>query len=215
MYFVLIIFMWIFFSFGTNHLSFHYFLWGNSLWCTSATVRTHTLMWMSVSSGHLLTCPSHPGTSEEFSLACLGTAKPTWTQSHSKAFTNVTTSQTTIKCLHFLQASLPLWLVSFNSQDENISCLPFPHKQFVIKQFLYQTWIKTEVAVCLAIRHTILKHYWSPTGTLCLYNTEILRLNPFQTSSSYHDHGYRALSTPLYSALTVDRQLEFSLRNIT
>jgi hypothetical protein len=36
MYFVLIIFIWIFLSFGTNRLSFHYFLWGNSLWYKSA-----------------------------------------------------------------------------------------------------------------------------------------------------------------------------------
>jgi hypothetical protein len=41
MYFVLIIFIWIFLSFGTNHLSFHYFLWGNSLWYTSALDYEH------------------------------------------------------------------------------------------------------------------------------------------------------------------------------
>jgi hypothetical protein len=37
MYFVLISFILIliFLSFGTNHLNFHYFLWGNSLWITS------------------------------------------------------------------------------------------------------------------------------------------------------------------------------------
>jgi hypothetical protein len=41
MYFVLIIFIWIFLSFGTNHLSFHYFLWGNSPWYTSALDYEH------------------------------------------------------------------------------------------------------------------------------------------------------------------------------
>jgi hypothetical protein len=35
MNFVLIIFIWIFFSFGMNHPSFYYFLRGNSLWITS------------------------------------------------------------------------------------------------------------------------------------------------------------------------------------
>ena len=29
---IVIIFIWMFLSDGTNHLSFHYFLWGNSLW---------------------------------------------------------------------------------------------------------------------------------------------------------------------------------------
>jgi hypothetical protein len=41
MYFVLIILIWIFFSSGTNHLSFHYFLWGNSLWYKSALDYKH------------------------------------------------------------------------------------------------------------------------------------------------------------------------------
>jgi hypothetical protein len=36
MYFVLIMFIWIFLSFGTNHLNFHYFIWGNFLWYMSA-----------------------------------------------------------------------------------------------------------------------------------------------------------------------------------
>jgi hypothetical protein len=41
MYFELIIFIRIFLSFGTNHLSFHYFLRGNSLWYTSALDYEH------------------------------------------------------------------------------------------------------------------------------------------------------------------------------
>jgi hypothetical protein len=41
MHFVLIIFIWIFFSFGTNYLNFHYFLWENSLWYTRALDYEH------------------------------------------------------------------------------------------------------------------------------------------------------------------------------
>ena len=34
-------FIWIFWGYGMNHLSFHYFLWGSSLWYTSTLYYKH------------------------------------------------------------------------------------------------------------------------------------------------------------------------------